>query len=934
MKRLFAGGVVALVIFGLWFGTVFGQESLSPETMRALEARGDDPGLQQLLSEGDSDAAVEQFLQEHRDDPRVSEHLEITDDAAPPEGEETAEEPADTEEEDVSEDSDARDQRTGPPVFGEQIFRRGPGSFSPPSNVPVSADYVIGPDDSVIVMLWGRINERHTLTVQRDGSIYFPQIGTLQVAGLTFRELQELVTQKAESIVGVNASVSMGALRSISVFVVGSVSQPGVYTVSAFDTLLNALIYAGGPDVAYPSLRGSMRKIELKRQGRTVTTFDIYDLIRKGDNSRDMRLEAGDIIFVPPPGPVVTVEGDVRVPAIYELKGERDLDAVLELAGGLKPSAFGEQIQVQRYFENRERIVLDTSLDELQKRKAPFLVNDGDSIRVFPVAREDTNAVFVFGNVVRPGRYAFAEGMRVNDILKSVDDLQPETCLDYALVRRYLSAGTLRTLVPFNLARALGRPGSADNLPLQPGDEVYVFDTWEFRDVPTVAVDGEVRNPGTIQLEEGMRIKDALLAAGNVTTDASTGTGELVRVSDRKNYTTVYFNVGRALEGDREHNLLLQNRDLLVVHSIWSEVEQKEVHIDGEVLNPGTFQYTEGMTVKDLVFKAGNLLRSAYLSEAEISSIVIDENRQESSMERRVVDLGKALDGDPLHNVRLTPDDRLVVKRVPGWREEQFAVIEGEVLFPGRYVLKKGERLSSLIERAGGYTGEAYLRGAIFTRDSVRRFQQRNLESMIQRLERDLIQQSSEEIARALSKESIQARTAQAEQQRLFIESLKELEATGRMQIQLAHLRLLKGSNYDIVLEPGDRLQIPIERNVLHVTGAVMSPGSYVFTSDMEVDNYIELAGGFTRYADEDNMYIMKVDGSARKVDSSTLSWNHFKSRWEVTAFGEPVDELEPGDTIIVPEDFQRVAWLREVKDITQVLMQMAVTAAVAIEMF
>ncbi|MCK5509544.1 MAG: polysaccharide export protein, partial [Desulfobacterales bacterium] len=224
-------------------------------------------------------------------------------------------------------------------IFGQQLFSAGPASFTPPSNMPVSTDYIIGPDDNIVVQLWGRINEQYTLTVQRDGSIQLPQIGTIQVAGLTYKQLQKLIKREAESITGVNVNVTMGKLRSITIFVVGSVKKPGAYTVSAFDTILNTLIYARGPDVL-----GSMRNIQLRRRNKIVTTFDLYDLILKGDNSKDMRLEPGDIIFVPKAETVVAIDGDVKVPAVYELKKEKSLLNALELAGGIKPSAYSEQI--------------------------------------------------------------------------------------------------------------------------------------------------------------------------------------------------------------------------------------------------------------------------------------------------------------------------------------------------------------------------------------------------------------------------------------------------------------------------------------------------------------------------------------------------------------------------------------------------------------
>ena len=913
-------------------------------------------------------------------------------------------------------------------VFGQQLFSAGPASFTPPSNMPVSTGYIIGPDDNIVVHLWGRINEQYTLTVQRDGSIQFPQIGALQVAGLTYKQLQDRIKREAEAITGVNVNVTMGKLRSITIFVVGSVKKPGAYTVSAFDTILNALMYSGGPEIVSPKetyeppfsfskesaeqpekekrekveeiqksidllknivekkkfdeelrigeeldiqrieeqirilekkkfdedytsmqnlydkkiqdkkeavqsvLLGSMRNIELRRHNRLITTFDLYDLILKGDNSKDVRLEPGDIIFVPKAETVVAIEGDVKVPAIYELKKEKSLLNALKLAGDITPSAYSEQIQIQRYLENRERIVLDISLDELKKEKSPFTLQDGDVVRIFPVVEEDTNAVYLFGNITRPGKYEYnASGMRISDIVKT-DELKPETYFPYALIKRYVPPEMSAELVPFKLGEALLKHNMKENIPLQPGDEIHIFNKWTFEDKPYVSVAGEVRRPELYPCDGGMRVKDAILAAGDLTKDAYLKKAEIIRVNEKKEYQTIYFDVAKALGNDPDANLLLRDQDRIVIHSIWEEVYEKNVYITGNVKNPGTYQYTKQMTVKDLVFKAGNILESAYVEEAEIAS-QITEDRKISTVERKTINLGKALEGDPADNVILKPYDILHVKRIPDWHETTYVSLSGEFRFPGKYTIKKGERLSSLIERAGGYTDEAYLRGAAFTRESVRTLQQASLDEMVKRMEREVMSQGSAQMATAVSKEEIEAKKVELEQKRKFIDSLYDLKATGRMTIRMAHARLLKGSDYDITLEDGDILTIPIKNNVVNVVGAVMSRGSYIYSDDLKYQDYIAMTGGYSEYADEDNTFVLKVDGSARKIKDS-ISWNPFKSRWEMTVFGEKVKEIEPGDTIIVPEEVSQLAWLREIKDITQVLMQMAVTAAVTIKMF
>ncbi|HDY71544.1 MAG TPA: polysaccharide export protein, partial [Nitrospirae bacterium] len=276
--------------------------------------------------------------------------------------------------------------------------------------------------------------------------------------------------------------------------------------------------------------------------------------------------------------------------------------------------------------------------------------------------------------------------------------------------------------------------------------------------------------------------------------------------------------------------------------------------------------------------------------------------------------------------------DYLFIRTVPEWNIDQKVNIEGEVKFPGFYIIKKNETLSSLIERAGGYTDNAYLRGAVFTRERVRDIQQKSIAQMAAKIERELFAESSAKISTAVTKEEIAARESEAKQKKELIETLYKIKATGRMTIRLTHLRLLKNTEYDIALEEKDSLFIPKKNSVVNVLGAVMSRGSFVYTGDFDYKDYIGLAGGYTNYADNENVYVLKVDGTAMKLSSGFFNWNDSKSRWDVAGF-EKIKEVEPGDSIVVPEKFERIAWMRGMKDISQILYQIAVAAAVVIDL-
>lgn len=883
-------------------------------------------------------------------------------------------------------------------------------------DIPVPLKYVIGPGDEVKLLLWGRINAQYNLIVDRDGKITIPQIGPLFVAGLTFEDMSKQVIKQSEQVVGTNVDISMGSLKTIPIFVLGDVRRPGSYTIGSFATITDALLMAGGPTEI-----GSMRNVQLKRKGHLLTTFDLYDLLLKGDKSKDVTLMAGDVVFIPVTGAMVGIAGNVKRPAIYELRNHYDLESTIALAGGIIPTAYTQQIQVERIIRNERHVVLDIN-DKNLERAVSVKLQDADLVKIFSIVDMNVNAVYLNGNVKRPGKYEMKAGMRLADLIKDANDLLPDSYFEYALIKRLKPPVMETVLIPFNLNKLLQKD-SASNIVLMPQDQVYIFNRWYFKDKPVVTIEGEIR--GDCNIEQGaipdqkasdkasltvdmknmadelkkqglydlanavreigdttrtygrapadklrivrddltklgrpdfaerireienalkpactiglagnMSVKDAILAAGGLTNDSYLEKGEIIRTSKQRAYTTLYFDVAKAMEGDPGQNLSLQGEDRIVIHSIWEQVYKKQVVIDGEVAKPGNYQYTDGMTVRDLVFKGGNIQEAAYVDEAEISSIVIEKGRKTSKTERRVINLKKALEGDPAENIVLNPYDRLFVKRIPDWGTMKFVTLSGEFKFPGRYAVHKGEKLSSLIERAGGYTPNAYLRGTVFIRQSVRELQQQGLEEIAKRMEKELLVHGSAAASKALSAEEIKAKEVEMVQKQKFVDTLKSLKAQGRMTIRLANLRLLKGSEYDIELEDGDRLHIPQRNNVVNVMGSVMAQASYIYLDQFTYKDYVGMAGGYSRYADESATFVLKVDGSAKKLGKGFIGWNDNQSRWELTAFGEKIKEIEPGDVIVVPEQFERIAWLREIRDITQIIMNTAVVAAVVVKLF
>jgi polysaccharide biosynthesis/export protein len=827
-------------------------------------------------------------------------------------------------------------KKTPPPtppvleIFGQNLFTAVPSTFAPIVSLPVSNDYVIGPGDELKILMWGRLDSTLSLQVDNEGVINFPKVGPLIVAGLTFGEVKELIRVKAEAMTGVNINVSMGKLRTIQVFVLGEVKSPGVYTVSSLSTVVNALLASGGPTPL-----GSLRKVELKRQGKTVTFLDLYDLLLKGDTSGDVRLMPGDTIFIPQCGSMVSVSGNVKRPAIYEMKDDRSLQNAILLAGGLKPQAYNQRIQVERAFENRVQIVLDISSDELQQKK-PVPLFDGDLIRVFPIHFRLENAVYLYGNVIRPGEYAYRPGLRILDILPDVKSVDLDTYFGYALIKRYHHEESKAELLPFDLGKLLISKDKSQNLALKPRDEIYVFNKETFQELENATVQGEVRRPGIFPIE-GMKVKDIIFKAGNLTKDAYMDLGHLYRTDPKsKDVTIIPFSVAKVMEGDPQENLSLKDRDLVVILSQWDYVDKYTVSVRGKVNRPGDYPYAKNMTVRDLILVGGNIMESAYLGNGELVRYdIVQGKKVETSLIS--FDVSLALKNDPVQNLRLKPFDVVNIKEIPEWKEKRTVTITGEVLFPGTYQIRREERLSGLIQRAGGFTDNAYLRGALFTRESIKKAQQERLNDLVKQMEIEGAQYASAEAQAALSKEDVAAQQEFLTAQRMLLAKLREAKATGRVVITLLPSNVLRDASMDMILEDGDSLNVPKNPGTVNVLGAVYNPNALIFEAQKpEVIYYLKKTGGPTENAEADKMYVVRVDGTVvAKAETGWFNsgWSDEEKRWE---FGSSFEDtrLYPGDTVLVPQKIIKPSYMKEVKDITTILYQIAVGAGVVIAAF
>ncbi|MBN1627555.1 MAG: SLBB domain-containing protein, partial [Deltaproteobacteria bacterium] len=608
--------------------------------------------------------------------------------------------------------------------FGYELFERSASSFSPSVNVPVGPEYVLGPGDEIRITIWGKVEGAWNVVVGRDGNIVLPKVGAIGITGLTFKELKDLLYKEfSQYYSGFEMNLSMGQLRTIQVYVVGNAANPGAYNISSLSTLVNALFTAGGP-----SKTGTMREIQVRRNGETIVNFDMYDFLLKGDKTRDIRLMPEDVIFIAPAGGHATIAGSVKNPAIYELKGDTSALDLIGMAGGLSDTAFSNRLQIERIADKSRQTVFEADLDGA----AGIKLQAGDIIKIFPVV-EDRRIVRVSGAVQRGGEYGFSTGM----------------------------------------------------------------------------------------------------------------------------------------------------------------------------------------TVKDLVSLSGGLRYYAFDGEAELTRVKITNDGPVT--EKILFNLKDALRGDNGSNIALMENDYLFIRTIPEWRLYRTVTITGEVRFPGVYTIEKGEPLSDLIERAGGFTDDSYLNGTVFTRESARLRQQETIDEMAERLETEIMATGASELSTSLSADDAAIQKAEIEQKNRFIDTLKAVKAKGRVVVGLDAPDRLKGTANDIMLEDGDSIHIPEDPMMIYTVGAVYNQTSFIYDKKKDISGYIELSGGYTENADKKKVYIIRADGSAVRPGAG---------------FSRNNDKLESGDTIVIPEKIEKVAWLKETKDITQILYQIAVTAGVLIVAF
>ncbi len=844
--------------------------------------------------------------------------------------------------------------------FGYDFFVDVPTTFSP-DRLPTPPDYILGPGDNVKISYFGNQNHLYQLKVTSEGEIFIPQIGPISVAGLTFLDFKEKIQQiVTDQLMGTKVSITMGKLRSIDIFVLGEAYQPGMYKVSSFTTLTNAVFQSGGVNVT-----GSLRNIQLKRKGEVISTFDFYDLLLKGDTSKDTRLMQGDVVFIPPITKTVGMAGEIGRPGIYELKEDETLGDLIKFAGNLKPKADIYSATLHRVDPSSNGFNLipvalnDSLLESLE-------LNNGDVLSIYPVFDNLKNAVLMTGHAQQPGFFPWQEGMRIGDLINSKDNLLSMTDLSYLLVKREDKINQNYHYLQIDLEDIFINEASDMNILLEARDEIillpslltpeqittqliqdrYVLendqmileeDQWSsmtyFRKSlmdETFDLDEEtnvfpMKNPaaigtpteGVAQLEEEVRryYEYSIYDYCTISEDLALSILEDYGFSPT---TKVSFEDLEQISTPDDLDDLLQantitdvcRRQLLdpiidvINRQRASTKETQTISVFGSVRFPGTYPLAHEMVLEDAIKAAGGLKDATFDSEVEIS---------------RITDIGKkfsvtntfaSLSDNRAAQMPLKSKDIINLKQLStGIRTVE---ITGEVYFAGTYPISENQTLGELIRRAGGLTEYGSASAAIFQRVSLREAEKERLEKAQEELRRKILL-SVQNVG--LGQGSMDAAAVDL-MTTLLTRVKREENVLGRLVVDLESV--INGSVVDVLLEDGDKLHIPATRRSISVIGEVFVANSHLFKNNLTINDYIDLSGGANDYADESNIYLIKADGSI--VSPSQLSGGGF--------FRRGLQGLQPGDTIVVPLEVQPFSAITATTEITQIIYQMAIAAA------
>lgn len=752
------------------------------------------------------------------------------------------------------------------PLFGQSLFDQSPSTFAPIDQLQVPSDYVIGPGDELQIRIWGQIEADLRTTVDRSGQIYIPRVGQVSVAGVHYGELEQYLKNAVAKIFkNFNLTANVGRLRSIQVLVVGNARFPGTYTISSLSTLVNAIFTSGGP-----TPQGSLRHIEVRRDGATVTDFDFYDLLIKGDKSKDVRLQPGDVLYIAPVGPLVAVSGSVNNPAIYELKGNTTLDDLIQDAGGMSSLADTGRITVERVVEHQARKTLEFPYDEKSRALA---LQDGDILRVFSIVPSFQDTVTLRGNVANPGRYPWKPGMRIRDLIPGPEAL---------LTRRYW------------LDRAAIGNGHETEYPVRPGFNV--------RCLPA----GQLPRSG---VQTGMQPGAQL--------GTQPGTTLPTQTSGVQNMAGAYS--GNYLSSAADSS------NVVYIPCDTNEEQRSQEALRGSQRNPLGSQRTgpeEDATTTQRTARSLTMDLRRYAPEINWDYAIVQRvNPVNLTSTLLWVSPRKAiLEHDEASNLELQAGDIVTIFSqrdigVPQSERSRYIVIEGEVPRPGVYKLDPDETLQAALQRAGGLTPNAYVYGAQLLRESARVEQQNSLDQLVNTMEVQVRQAALSVAATGTGADA----QALAQLQQGIISQLRALRATGRVALPVKPADRRVTDFPDMMLEDNDRLIVPHTPSTVSVVGNVYNPGSFIYDPHTNSGAYLLMAGKGKPDSDLHHAFVLRANGVV--IAANNVNGLFTGSKFERL-------RLYPGDEIVVPYKMPTGAFIRGLQAWSQIAGGLALTAA------
>jgi len=760
------------------------------------------------------------------------------------------------------------------------------------SSLPVPSYYIINKNDTISIWIYGGVNKNIEAIVDNNGNINIDTLGPIKVAGLEFKKVNEILkAQLSSAFAGAEVALNISSYSTIQITLTGDVNGAGVYNIASLSTIKDLLIISGGVKE-----NGSVRDIIIKRDGKILKNIDFYELLLGENEGVSTLLRSGDIVFVPKAQKIVAIDGGVVNPALYELRDNENLDSLIKYAGELKANASKSGIKVQGFNDNEKLVVDNINFNDAKNKK----LQNSDKVYVYSIDAVHKESIYLYGNVVRPGNRNVEKSLSAllkKEIstfgLKGV--FLENTLFTYAMIKSK-NEDLTTSVSRFNLSEVIS--GNSD-VKLNIDDEIYIFNKLDSELNPYVTIKGSVvAQSGEFQYYTGLTVSDLIQIAGlKAPYDTSKIKVVTYNTKDLMPFTKI-------IDLKDASNYLLSAYDEVELYDYYDLNQISIATISGQVNLPKDYNINSNMTLNELIITAGGLTQKAYKSSCEIIRyhIVNDERVKEIIN----IPLSKA------NKFKIKNFDEITIKTIPNWSERKSVTLKGEVKFPGTYVIEYGDKLADVIKRAGGFTNEAFLYGAVFSRESVKELQKKRLRESLVKLKQKAAAMGSVPKAVGQSDGKTMSDTANT------IDSLsKEAEALqpiGRVTIELKNdIELFSKSSSNLSLKDKDELIIPSFNDTVLVMGQVMNPTAIIYDDD-DVATYLSKAGGLTQLADDDNIYVIHANGEAQKYSAGIF-------------LSDSVN-VKTGDVIVVPQELVTTTGMQFAKDISGILYQFAVTAA------